>query len=134
MLILEDLVTASGKYPERFKSPELTLEVIDNGMALLDKVNALLSDLGIQNVKVSSGFRPSAVNAGIPNAAKKSSHMICKAIDLEDPDGKLDKLIESRPDLLRKYGLFQENPVSTKNWAHLDCADRPDRPSRQFSV
>lgn len=134
MINLENYATASGKYPARFKDPEFTLEVMDNAQKLLDKVNAFLAEIGVKEVKVSSGFRPSAVNAATPGAAKKSSHLIGKAVDLEDSDGKLDDLVASKPDLLRKYGLFQEDPKSTKGWLHLDCADRPDRPSRQFSV
>jgi hypothetical protein len=136
VITLRDFLTASGKYPDRESSEELTEELLGNASILLDKVNKFLQDIEIQGgtLKVSSGFRPAAVNAAIPNAAKKSNHMICKAIDLEDHDGSLDALVAKHPDLLRKYELFQEDPESTKGWCHLDFGTRGDRPSRQFKV
>lgn len=134
MINLEQYASAHGKYPNRLKDPEFTLEVMDNAQKLLDKVNAFLVEIGVKDVKVSSGFRPSAVNAATPGAAKKSAHLSGLAIDIEDPDGKLDELVVSKPDLLRKYGLFVEDPKSTPKWCHIDCVDRTDRPSRQFSV
>lgn len=132
MITYENYVTASGKYPERLKHKELTEEIKKNIEVLLAKVNALLVELGISSVKVSSGFRPSDVNAGIPNAAKRSAHMTGNAVDMEDLDGSLDEKISLKPALLRKYGLFQEHPSKTGSWAHLDCVARSDRPSRQF--
>lgn len=134
MLTRNDIITASGKYPERLKHPELTTEVIKNIDTLIIKVNAFLQDLGITNIKVSSGFRPSEVNAGTKGAAKKSYHMIGMAVDLEDPHGDLDKLIKSKPELLDKYELWLENPDSTPTWTHLDIGTRSKRPVRIFSV
>lgn len=137
LLSLNDVVTASGRYPERAKSPELTDDVKSNINDLIDKVLSLLLDLGIKQVSVSSGFRPSAVNAATKGAAKKSGHMAGKCVDIvDDKDQTLGKLIASKPELLRKYGLFLEDLASTKgqnsNWAHLDTIERKDRPSRTF--
>lgn len=130
---IEDYISASGKYPERLKHKELTNEIKDNARKLLAAVNQLLEDLKINNVKVSSGWRPSDVNAAIPNAAKKSSHMSGVALDMvDDKDQTMGKLIAARPDLLRKYNLFIEDLGSTKGWVHLDQANRSDRPSRSF--
>ena len=127
-----DYITASGKYLEREKSTELTPEVVTNATKLLEKVNALLKDLGIAKVTVSSGFRPSAVNKAIPNAAKASLHQIGLAIDIADPDGKLDALIASKDELLKKYGLWQEDIAATPTWAHLDLKNRGKRAKNQF--
>ena len=132
MLTLKDLLTSSGKYPEREKHKEVTPEVTANATALLEKVNNLLKDLKIDKVSVSSGFRPSEVNAGIANAAKKSLHMTGQAVDLVDPDGKLDALIESRDDLKKKYGLWQEKKEFTKGWCHLDVKNRGIRDKNEF--
>jgi len=133
MLTLDDLITSSGKYLDRANSDELTDEVKANGEALLKKVNALLEELEITDVKVSSGFRPSAVNATIKNAAKKSLHQICRAIDLEDADGKIDEAIKNKPEVLTKFSLWLEHPDDTKGWSHLDDSDtRKDRPVRIF--
>src|SRR4051812_4549014 len=103
MITLKDLLTSSDKYPSRETHKEATEEVKNNGKTLLKDVNALLEELGIAIVIVSSGFRPSDVNKNIPNAAKRSLHMIGRAIDIEDPDGSLDALIRSRDDLKKKY-------------------------------
>lgn len=137
MITLQDLLTSSGTYPDRAKSKELTPELLDNGNKLLTKVNGLLTEMGIKNVKLSSGFRPSDVNAKTPGSAKKSAHMRCDALDIIDDKGQtLGKLIAGRPDLLKKYELMIEDLGSTKgkntNWVHLDQVDRTDRPSRSF--
>ncbi len=133
MITLKDWVTASGKYPEREKSEDLTDEVKKNAEAFLAVLNDFLEELtpGVE-YKVSSGFRPSSVNSKIPNAAKKSLHMTGLAIDLEDPDDELDKLIQSKPELLDKYGLWLEHPDSTPKWTHLDKGTRTQRKIRIF--
>ena len=133
MLTVENWITSSNKYPERAKSIELTDDVKANAAILIAKVNALLSDLGVSDkLSVSSGFRPSSVNSGIANAAKRSAHMSGKAIDIVDLDGKLKGLVASRPDLLRTHELFMEDSGSTPTWMHLDFITRVDRPTRTF--
>ena len=129
---LKDYLTASGKYPERENHPELTPELKKNAESFLKTLNAFLAEIGLTNVKVSSGFRPSAVNASTPGSAKKSLHMICLACDIEDSDGSKDNLVDSRDDLLKKHGLWQESPAATKGWLHLDNKDRGKRPKNQF--
>lgn len=129
---LEDWITASGKYPERMNSDELTQEVKDAAIILLNKVNQLLKELNITEAKVSSGFRPSAVNNATPHAAKRSLHMTGKAVDIFSADGKLCQLVLTRPDLLHKYGLWMEDPNATPQWAHFDIGTRTDRSLRIF--
>lgn len=134
-----DIITSSGRYIERAKSPELTDEVKANMDELRTCVNELLEELGWdKDPDTTSGFRPSAVNAGVAGAAKKSAHMQGLALDLMDDKAQtLAKKIQSRPDLLKKYGLWLENPEYTKgsntNWVHLDKKERKDRPSRVFN-
>jgi hypothetical protein len=132
MITLEDYISASGKYPERLTHPELTQDVKDNATKLLDLVNSFLSELNISKITVTSGWRPSSVNASIKNAAKKSSHMVGFAVDLADSDGELDELVGKNDDLLKKYGLWQESPGATPGWCHLDCKDRGKRKKNQF--
>jgi uncharacterized protein YcbK (DUF882 family) len=108
-------------------------EVLENAKILLEKVNSLLSDLGIVAVVVSSGWRPASINAAV-GGAPRSLHMQGRAIDLRDSTGELDKLIESKPELLKKYDLWLEDPDATKGWSHLDTGVRRDRPSRVFKV
>ncbi len=132
MIDLEDYITASGKYPERLNSDELTKAVKDNAVVLLNKVNQLLQELKIFDVKVSSGFRPSAVNAKVKGAAKKSLHMSGRAVDIQDPENKIAHKILANPDILKKYDLWMEDPSVTKSWLHLDNGTRTERALRIF--
>lgn len=137
LITIEDYITASGSYPDRLKHPELTKELLANAELLLSKVIPFLTELGITKVRVSSGFRPTAINASVKGAAKKSNHTLCRAIDIVDNNNQdLSKLILSKPDLLIKYGLWLEDPAFTKGkwsaWAHLDIASRKARPIQVF--
>lgn len=137
MISLNDYLTSSGKYPDRAKSAELTPELLKNAQDYVDSMNGLCAELGVTAPPFSSGFRPLAVNAATPGAAKASYHSKCMAGDYEDDANQtFGKLLASRPDLLRKYGLFLEDLASTKgkytNWAHTDKGKRTDRPSRTF--
>lgn len=137
MITFENYITASGSYPERLKNQELTDELISNANVLISKLNAFLNELGVHDVKISSGFRPSSVNKNVPNAAKKSYHELCMACDIvDDKNQTLAKSILVRPDLLRKYELWIEDPKSTigknTNWVHLDYGNRADRSLRLF--
>lgn len=132
MLTLNDLLTSSGRYPDRANSPELTDRMKNQGAHLLDAVNDLMFALGVKLYTVSSGFRPTSINSQIKNASKQSLHMKCEAVDLLDRDGSLAKLIATRPDLLITYQLWLEDPAATKGWTHLDIGTRKDRPIRIF--
>ena len=137
LITYEQYITASGKYPERLNSPELTDELKENARALLEKVNIILNEVGVHSVTVSSGFRPSNVNANIENAAPKSAHMLCQAIDIvDDKFQTIARLVFARQDLMIKHDLWQEDMRSTKgknsNWLHLDVKPRSERPLRVF--
>lgn len=133
MITFEDLITASGKYPERLNSPELTDEVQSNLRLLGSALHLLFTSIDLQTIpKVSSGFRPSNVNAAIPNAAKRSSHMIGKAVDLVDIDGSIHQLILDHAETLKVYGLWIEDRASTPVWCHLDMVPRSERPINMF--
>lgn len=126
-ITIEDYFTSSGKYPDRANSPELTTEVRDNAIKLLAKVNQALTDLGVEKVEVSSGFRDSSTNASLSNSAKRSGHMRGLSIDFSDKDGKLDELssTDKGQDILEKHGIWQEHPSKTPNWKHWDIIERP---------
>ena len=136
-LYYTDYVTKKDRrkvYALEFK-PEYEQNAID----LLTAVSGLFTELGVPlDTKLTSGWRPASVNQQTLNAAKSSLHMICKAGDwLDNANQDLAKLVASRPDLLRRWGLFLENPQFTKgrntNWCHLDRGQRSDRPNRQFN-
>ena len=134
-LYFTDFVTKADRRKQY--ASDFTDEINNNAIVLLDKVNSLLGELGIKTGDVTSGWRPAAINSKTANAAKRSAHMIGKAVDLLDNDNQdLAKLVASRPDLLRKYELFMEDMNSTRginqNWVHLDYMVRSDRPNRIF--
>ena len=45
--------------------------------------------------------------------------MLCKACDLEDVDGKLDKWCMDNLHILAEIGLWLEHPSATKTWCHI---------------
>jgi len=131
-LTLDDWITSSGKYPDRANSVELTYDIKSAAMVLVDKINELGRRLGLGKLTVSSGFRPSKVNAAIKHAAKASGHLRGLAVDFADADGKLKEKIRKHPEILRELELFMEHPDATQTWAHLDYIKRSDRPDRLF--
>lgn len=94
-----------------------------NAADLLARINWLLGHLNIE-AKVSSGYRPSAINKKI-GGSKMSTHTVCAGIDLVGND--LAKLLFKRQDLLEKCGLYLEHPDYTPTWAHLDTKKRKNR-------
>jgi hypothetical protein len=68
----------------------------------------------------SSGWRPPAVNAATPGASKTSLHMIGKAGDIYDPDGKIGAwlMTDSGQQALKDVGIWIEHPDATPTWSH----------------
>lgn len=97
---------------------DYTNEILQNATALLEKVNALLADLGIISCIVSSGWRPPAVNVAI-GGAKNSAHCSGEAVDLADSSGEIKRKLEDKQELLVKHDLYMESPSATKTWCHL---------------
>lgn len=95
----------------------LTFELMENALDTIEKVNQLLVAFGADR-KVVSGYRTPEVNAAV-GGAKKSNHMLCKACDLEDKDGKLDKWCMDNQVELAKIGLWLEHPSKTQGWTHV---------------
>lgn len=103
---------------------ELTNDLLANAEITCGRVNTLLelfyADYPQEAPRsVNSGWRPAALNATTPNASKKSKHITCQAIDLEDDDGLLDEWCLSNQTLLVQHNLWLEHPASTKGWCHL---------------
>lgn len=95
----------------------LTFELMENALDTVEKVNLLLAAFG-ETRKVSSGYRPPEVNAKV-GGAKKSNHMLCKACDLADLDGSLDKWCMENQEKLAEIGLWLEHPSKTQGWCHV---------------
>jgi hypothetical protein len=96
----------------------LTQTLRENAEETVLKVNQLLQRFG-EARKVTSGWRPPAVNTATPQAAKRSNHITCEAVDLEDLDGSLDDFCLENPGILQEIGLWHEHPAATKGWCHL---------------
>ncbi len=128
MLTLEAYLMGRRElYPD-----EWNIEYEANAGDLIKRVNNLLTAISVDEVQVSSGWRPLAVNMRA-GGAKRSLHMVCKAVDLVDTNGSLKATISRHPELLRDFGLWMEDPASTPNWCHLDTSmNRQDRPVRIF--
>lgn len=95
----------------------LTFELLANAIDTVEKVNLLLDAFGSDR-KITSGYRPPAVNAAV-GGARKSNHMLCKACDLEDRDEQLDTWCMYNLKKLEEIGLWLEHPSATKGWCHV---------------
>ncbi len=112
-----------------------TPQMLENAAILLAKVNELLDQADADGVptrldqvtgaRVSSGYRPTAINDRTANAAKKSAHLTCEAIDVADTRNQdLARWCLKHLDILQRLGLFAENPRWTFSiggacWVHL---------------
>ena len=119
VLTLDDyLMGREARYP-------ITSEQRANAEDMVRKVNLLLTEAQICTA-VSSGYRPAAINAVTPGAAKRSKHMDCNACDLADASGSLDAWCKAHLDVLAEIGLWLEHPSATRNparfghgWCHV---------------
>lgn len=103
---------------DKLHRSELTRELRSNARETLRRVNRLLRRAGLMR-KVSSGWRPAAINDAVPGAAKGSKHLTCLAIDLEDRNGTLDAWCMAHLETLEELGLWLEHPDATPGWCHL---------------
>lgn len=85
---------------------------------LLKAVNKFRAVYG-KPMRVSSGYRPAAINATVKGAAKKSNHMKCLAVDFVDRSGKLAEYCLKNLKLLEEFGIWLEDPAFTKGWVHM---------------
>jgi hypothetical protein len=115
------VISVAEYYMGRDKKYPLNDTLRANAEELVEKVNQLLSRFG-EGRRVSSGWRPPQVNAATPGAAKRSLHMTCEAVDLEDEDGQLDDWCLDNLEVLQEIGLWLESPAATRRWCHLQIA------------
>lgn len=109
---------------------ELTPEIQANAVETLRRANLLLDLFYVANPKAAknrgcnSGWRPAEINACVPNAAKKSKHMLGMAIDIGDDDGQLDAwlMTQAGQNALEQVGLWMEHPSATPRWTHVQIA------------
>ncbi len=114
MITLTDFLKGRDKlYPKDY-----TVTVEKNSVRLIETINKFLTEVGIPKT-VNSGWRPYTVQMEVNPRAPNSKHVTGNAIDLEDKDRKLTEYILANLWVLEKYGLYMEDPESTKTWVHL---------------
>jgi hypothetical protein len=77
-------------------------------------------------MRVTSGYRPAAINLAI-GGSKKSAHMSCQAADFADADGKLKMFCLQNVKVLEDCGLYVEDPASTPTWCHMQIRPTKNR-------
>ncbi len=107
---------------------ELTGLLRCNAYVMVARANALLERACIA-CSVNSGWRPHAINAVVPNASPRSRHLTCEAIDLADPDDRLDAWCLRHLEVLTEIGLWLEHPDATPGWCHVQIV--PPRSGRR---
>ena len=110
------------------QSPDLTSERKVNAVRLLYAVADLQKEMEDDNViflcnpktwsqisgEVYGGFRPQ----DCPIGATHSSHKEGLAVDIYDPDNKIDAWCMAHEDRLKFHGIYIEHPDSTPHWSH----------------
>jgi hypothetical protein len=109
----------------RDKEYPLSQELEANLTGLLAAVNQFRSIYG-KPLLVSSGYRPGRFNKAA-GGAKGSFHLVCKAVDFQDADGKLKEYCVHNLLVLEACGLWMEAPERTPTWVHLDIHPRTNR-------
>lgn len=103
--------------------PELEANLLE----LLIRINKVRDAYG-HPMTVTSGFRSMEdhlriyKNKGITDPKKipmKSKHLYCQAVDIYDPNKKLQKWIKENIKLIEEIGLWMEDFNDTPNWVHF---------------
>ena len=126
----------AGKYST---SPDWNETRKKNAAAMLLKVNSFIDYLQTQGVPfliniatksnisghIDGGFRPQSCPVG----AQTSAHKEGRAVDIHDPEERIEKYITEHADLLTKFNLYREAPQATLGWVHL--TDRAPKSGRR---
>lgn len=125
MITVEEYLGQHGKGHE----DELTAEMRKDAERVVEIANELLRRSELTHLGLRSGWRPASYNATVPTAAKKSKHILCQAIDIEDDEGELDSWLTEFPWHLDELDIYMEHPASTKGWCHIQII--PPRSKRR---
>ena len=104
--------------------------VDDNLIDLLSRINVVRGWWGLPMI-VTSGYRTPKYNQKI-GGSPNSAHMFGKAVDIYDPDQKLQGQLKTQDGrvLLTKLGLYCEHFDYTPIWVHFTT--RPPKSGRRF--
>lgn len=120
------MITVDEVLMGRDKANPLTPEQWRNLADLMGRINIIRAAYG-KSLVVSSGYRPPAQNAAA-GGAKNSTHMSCQAVDFADPNGEFKKWCLDNFDLIKKVGLYMEDPAFTPTWVHLQTRPTKNNP------
>lgn len=101
----------------RIKMADLTAEQVGNMNTLIPAVNQFLERFGEKRA-VNSGYRSPEINQA-SGGKKKSNHLICAAVDLEDKDARLYNFARANEKILKELGLWCEERMG--GWLHMQC-------------
>lgn len=114
MVSMDELVKGRDKqFPNEF-----TDEIKSNLEDLLGVINEVRARYG-KPMTVTSGWRPAAINAATPGAAKNSAHCLGLAVDISDTTGELWSWVLANLDLMQSLGIFLEDRRWTPTWVHF---------------
>lgn len=116
---------------------KLGSDIRSNAIRTVAQVNQFLflavSEGGVEIIRppngslVTSGWRPSEINAKLPNAGKRSHHIFGRACDVHDPRASIDKWAASKAGIkaLEACGLWLEHQDHTPTWTHFQTLPPP---------
>lgn len=122
MITPEDVLTSSGRHPERL--PWVSPAVEQNAAVTARCVSALLLLFG-QSRRLTSGFRDIDSNRKLKNASPWSKHLTGQAADIDDLHGDLKKWVAAHPDAVANCGLWCEPLHMTPTWLHVQTTPVP---------
>jgi|SRR5687768_15831248 len=122
------MITMEDLFGKKIDHPDATEERKENARDLLERVNKLFAYLeyepkicpntgtqisGSLHGEGDGGFRLQTSKTG----AAKSSHKEGQAVDVYDPYGRLDGMLNNK--ILSMFELYREHPEETPGWCHL---------------
>ena len=111
---------------DRVYPTDLTDEIRANAAETVKRANRLIAIYqkatgDVRPRGVNSGWRPAAVNAATPGAAKKSNHMLGRALDIGDASKTMKAwlMTPAGQQALVECELWMEHPNATPAWVHV---------------
>lgn len=119
-ITVDDILTSSGRYPDRPKKYPPSAQVMAHALILVSRLNQIQLYWERQ-LRLTSGYRPREINKTIKGAANNSLHIIGAAADIADPDWTFAKFCNDDVGMLENCGLYMEDTHATPGWVHLQC-------------
>jgi len=119
MITVQDYLRQHGAGHEDELTDDMRLEA----QVVVNAANAILDGFGEPRA-LRSGWRPKSVNDRTPNAARSSKHIVCKAVDIADDDGRLKQFVFQTDEdggypVLERYKVWAEYGSATPTWLHI---------------